>query len=92
MSAVDSRPLIAHVVYRFDIGGLENGVVNLLNRLRRELSLTFVIVSHDLAVISYMCDRLAVMRNAQMVETLTREALRAREINSEYTRALVAAS
>lgn len=26
-------PLIAHVVYRFDIGGLENGVVNLMNRL-----------------------------------------------------------
>ena len=35
-SAADSRPLIAHVVYRFDIGGLENGVVNLLNRLPRE--------------------------------------------------------
>jgi sugar transferase (PEP-CTERM/EpsH1 system associated) len=29
----DPRPLIAHVLYRFDIGGLENGVVNLLNRL-----------------------------------------------------------
>lgn len=29
----DRRPLIAHVVYRFDVGGLENGVVNLLNRL-----------------------------------------------------------
>ena len=29
-----NRPLlIAHVVYRFDIGGLENGVVNLINRL-----------------------------------------------------------
>lgn len=26
-------PLIAHVVYRFDVGGLENGVVNLVNRL-----------------------------------------------------------
>ncbi len=26
-------PLIAHVVYRFDVGGLENGVVNLINRL-----------------------------------------------------------
>jgi hypothetical protein len=26
-------PLIAHVVYRFDIGGLENGVVNLINRI-----------------------------------------------------------
>ncbi len=31
MSAVDPRPLVAHVVYRFDVGGLENGVVNLIN-------------------------------------------------------------
>jgi sugar transferase (PEP-CTERM/EpsH1 system associated) len=29
----DPRPLIAHVVFRFDIGGLENGIVNLINRL-----------------------------------------------------------
>lgn len=36
MTAADARPLIAHVVYRFDIGGLENGVVNLLNRMPRE--------------------------------------------------------
>ena len=33
MTARDDRLLIAHVVYRFDVGGLENGVVNLLNRL-----------------------------------------------------------
>jgi sugar transferase (PEP-CTERM/EpsH1 system associated) len=33
MSSKDPRPLIAHVVYRFDVGGLENGVVNLINRL-----------------------------------------------------------
>jgi peptide/nickel transport system ATP-binding protein len=64
-------------------------VLNLLNRLRRELHLTFVIVSHDLAVISYMCERLLVMRNAQEVETLSREALRARDIADPYTRALV---
>jgi sugar transferase (PEP-CTERM/EpsH1 system associated) len=32
----DSRPLIAHVVYRFDVGGLENGLVNLINHLPRE--------------------------------------------------------
>lgn len=32
----DGRPLIAHVVYRFDVGGLENGVVNLINQLPRE--------------------------------------------------------
>lgn len=30
---VDARPLVMHVVYRFDTGGLENGVVNLINHL-----------------------------------------------------------
>ena len=29
----DSRPLIAHVMYRFDTGGLENGIVNLINHM-----------------------------------------------------------
>lgn len=33
ISPVDRRPLVAHVVYRFDVGGLENGVVNLINHL-----------------------------------------------------------
>ncbi len=35
-AAKDPRPLVAHVVYRFSIGGLENGVVNLINRLPAE--------------------------------------------------------
>ena len=30
---IDKRPCIAHVLYRFDVGGLENGVVNLINQL-----------------------------------------------------------
>jgi len=33
---LDSKPLIAHVVYRFAVGGLENGIVNLINHLPRE--------------------------------------------------------
>jgi sugar transferase (PEP-CTERM/EpsH1 system associated) len=32
-SAHDGRPLVAHVVHRFDVGGLENGVANLINRM-----------------------------------------------------------
>ena len=32
-AGADHRPLIAHVVYRFDVGGLENGIVNLINHL-----------------------------------------------------------
>ncbi len=34
--ATDTRPLVAHIVFRFDVGGLENGVVNLINRLPAE--------------------------------------------------------
>jgi sugar transferase (PEP-CTERM/EpsH1 system associated) len=36
MSAEDPRPLVVHLVYRFATGGMENGVVNLLNRLPPE--------------------------------------------------------
>jgi peptide/nickel transport system ATP-binding protein len=67
-------------------------ILNLLNKLRAELGLTFIIVSHDLAVISYMCERLMVMRNAEAVEVLTREQLRSKDINHAYTAQLLAAS
>ncbi|WP_240230638.1 ABC transporter ATP-binding protein [Devosia lacusdianchii] len=67
-------------------------ILNLLNQLRRELNLTFVIVSHDMAVISYMCDRLMVMRHAKAVETLSRAQLRGRDVHQDYTRELIAAS
>lgn len=32
-SVADDRPLVMHIVYRFDVGGLENGIVNLLNHM-----------------------------------------------------------
>ena len=32
----DPRPLVIHVVYSFDVGGLENGIVNLINRMPPE--------------------------------------------------------
>lgn len=67
-------------------------ILNLLNRLRHELGLTFLIVSHDLAVISYMCDRLAVMQNAELIESLSRRQLRERGMRHAYTRQLVDAS
>lgn len=35
-AAADPRPLVAHVVHRFAVGGLENGVVNLINRMPAE--------------------------------------------------------
>ena len=35
-SGHDQRPLVAHVMYRFDVGGLENGIVNLINHMPRD--------------------------------------------------------
>ena len=67
-------------------------VLNLLKRLRRERGLTYLLVSHNLAVISHMCDRVAVMRNGEIVETTTIEAIRAQTPAHAYTRELLLAA
>ncbi len=67
-------------------------VLNLLERLRAERGLTYVLVSHDLAVVVHMCDRLIVMQHGAEVEELTRDALSARRATEPYTRALLTAS
>ncbi|WP_413283576.1 ABC transporter ATP-binding protein [Vibrio sp. MA40-2] len=45
-------------------------ILNLLSQLRSELSLTYLLVSHDLAVVSYMCEQIAVMQHGKLVELL----------------------
>ena len=67
-------------------------VLNLLDRIRTERGLTYVMVSHDLAVVAHMCDRLMVMQHGRMVEELTRDQLRGRAAATDYTRQLLAAS
>jgi peptide/nickel transport system ATP-binding protein len=67
-------------------------VLNLLTRLRQEHGLTYVFVSHDLAVIDHMCERLIVMQGGRTVEQLDSGALATRSVASDYTRALLMAS
>jgi peptide/nickel transport system ATP-binding protein len=67
-------------------------VLNLLTRLRAEKGLTYVLVSHDLAVVDHMCERLIVMRDGLALEELDTGALEARAVATDYTRALLAAS
>jgi peptide/nickel transport system ATP-binding protein len=67
-------------------------ILNLLKRLQREHGLTMLMVSHDLAVVAHMCDRLAVMSNGGIVETLAVEGLRAGVAAHPYTRQLMRAS
>jgi peptide/nickel transport system ATP-binding protein len=44
-------------------------IINLLIRLRSELDLTLIFISHDLSVVRHLCDRVAIMYRGQIVET-----------------------
>ncbi|MFE5300351.1 ABC transporter ATP-binding protein [Streptomyces sp. NPDC056632] len=66
-------------------------VLNLLQNLRRDLDLACVFISHDLAVVQHLCDRIAVMYLGKIVETGTREQIYLTP-RHPYTRALLAAA
>lgn len=67
-------------------------ILNLLTDLRAEHNLTFLMVSHDLAVVSHMCSRLAVMQNGEIVEVMAVEAMRRMTSDHPYTKSLLEAS
>ncbi|REF72506.1 MULTISPECIES: ABC transporter ATP-binding protein [Paracoccus] len=67
-------------------------ILNLLADIRAERRLSYVLVSHDLAVVAHMCDRLAVMRAGRIVEEMDAASLRAGAAQGDYARALIAAS
>lgn len=67
-------------------------ILNLLTDLRADRHLSYLMVSHDLAVIAHLCDRLAVMQHGRIVEVLTADALRRAEAATEYTQDLLRAS
>ncbi|MDN5743597.1 MAG: hypothetical protein L0H31_00580 [Nocardioidaceae bacterium] len=55
---------------------VQKGVMDLVDRLRAEMGLAVLLISHDLAVISERCDRVLVMYSGQLVETgTTRQVL-----------------
>lgn len=65
-------------------------VINLLNDLRNELGLTILFIAHDLSVVKYFSDRIAVMYFGNMVELATSEELFAHPFHP-YTRSLLSA-
>jgi peptide/nickel transport system ATP-binding protein len=67
-------------------------ILNLLTRLRDELSLTYLLVSHDLAVVSYMCDHIAVMQHGKLVELLDVDSKGDTHAQHPYTQQLNLAS
>lgn len=66
-------------------------VLNLLNDLKRSLGLTIVMVTHDLRVVNFFCDRIAVMYMGVLVELGTRAEIMNRSWHP-YTRMLIGAA
>jgi oligopeptide transport system ATP-binding protein len=69
---------------------IQSQILNLLGDLQQEMGLSYLFISHDMAVIHHICDRIAVMYNGRIVEEGTREEI----INApkhEYTQALLSA-
>jgi len=69
---------------------VQSQVLNLLSDLQRDRQLTYLFISHDLAVIEYMCDRVGVMYLGKLVELAKAADLYAEPL-MPYTQALLSA-
>ena len=65
-------------------------VLNLMSQLQKERGLTYLFISHDLSVMRFICDRIAVLEHGEMVEMADTETL-FRHCLHPYTRALLSA-
>jgi peptide/nickel transport system ATP-binding protein len=69
---------------------VQAAILKLLHRLRRDLGLSYLLISHDIEVVRLMCERIIILRNGQVVEAgRTTDVLTAPQ--SEYGRTLLAA-
>lgn len=63
-------------------------ILNLLQILQRKYQLTYLFISHDLNVVSYLCDRIVVMKEGELIEVNTTENL-LKAPKSDYSKHLM---
>ena len=63
-------------------------ILNLLNQLKSEKDLTYLLISHDMNVVSYFCNKLVVLKNGKIIESGDTEEL-IKNPKSEYTKTLL---
>ena len=69
---------------------IQSQILNLLARLQREFGLTYLFISHDMAVVQHICDEIAVMYLGRIVERADRRSLFL-DVKHPYTKALLSA-
>ena len=87
LAAAPSFLVADEAVSKLDVS-VQVQILNLLRQLQRDLGLTILIVAHDLAVVRYVSQRVAVMYLGAIVEFATTEELFSRP-SHPYTRALL---
>lgn len=88
--ALDPKIVIADEATSALDGSIRAQVLDLLLELRDELGLSFIFIGHDLSVVRYFCDRIAVMQRGKIVEIGQADQIIDAPTH-EYTRSLVAA-
>jgi peptide/nickel transport system ATP-binding protein len=63
-------------------------VLNLLNKLKKEFKLTYIFISHDLSIVRYMSDRMAVMQHGRIVEMGNADEIYSNP-KTDYTKTLI---
>ena len=68
---------------------IQSQVLQLMRDLKQEFKLTYIFITHDLAVAQFFCDRIAVMRRGKIVEQGSTKGVLTNPQN-EYTKSLIA--